>query len=136
MHFDAFGAFWPDSLVHFGSGIQGNHCSECLQLIGLKKWLGQLGTQALILVKHVSGCACILSQPNNSQNPNKSQNPNNKTTKTVVGLRQTSRWEPPPPPTYHLPPTTGTQNYMIEQKRAKLRKQKLLVYIRRPQNSF
>ena len=72
-----------------------NHCSECLQLIGLKKWLGQLGTQALILVKHVSGCACILSQPNNSQNPNKSQNPNNKTTKTVVGLRQTSRWEPP-----------------------------------------
>ena len=95
VHFDAFGAFWPDSLVHFGSGIQGNHCSECLQLIGLKKWLGQLGTQALILVKHVSGCACILSQPNNSQNPNKSQNPNNKTTKTVVGLRQTSRWEPP-----------------------------------------
>ena len=34
--------------------------------------------------------------------------PNNKTTKTVVGLRVSNCWEPPP--------TTGTQNCMIEQK--------------------
>ena len=35
-------------------------------------------------------------------------NPNNKTTKTVVGLRLSNPWEPPPP-------TTQTENYMIEQ---------------------
>ena len=34
----------------------------------------------------------ILSQPNNNLNPN------NKTTKTVVGLRLSNRWEYPPPP--------------------------------------
>ena len=35
-------------------------------------------------------------------------NPKNKTTITVVGLKQSNRWE------YHHPPTTtGTQNYMI-----------------------
>ena len=45
-----------------------------------------------------------LSQPNNYHDPN------NKTTITVVGLRQSNRWEPPPPP------TTGTQDYMKEQK--------------------
>ena len=43
----------------------------------------------------------ILSQPNNNHNLN------NKTTITVVGLKQSKRWE------YHPPP--GTQNYMIEQ---------------------
>ena len=32
----------------------------------------------------------FLSQPNNNHNPN------NKTTITVVGLRQSNRWEPPP----------------------------------------
>ena len=45
----------------------------------------------------------ILSQPNNNHNPN------NKTTITVVGLRQSKRWE------HHHPPPQ-TQNYMIEQK--------------------
>ena len=35
----------------------------------------------------------ILSQSNNNHNLN------NKTTKTVVGLRLSNRWEPPPPPT-------------------------------------
>ena len=39
----------------------------------------------------------LLSQPNNNHNPN------NKTTITVVGLRQSNHWEPPPPPP---PPTT------------------------------
>ena len=33
-----------------------------------------------------------LSQPNNNHNPN------NKTTITVVGLRESNRWKPPPPP--------------------------------------
>ena len=61
----------------------------------------------------------ILSQPNNNHNPN------NKTTITVVGLRQSNCWEPPPP----------TRNSKLPD-RAKLRKQKLLVYIRTPQNSF
>ena len=41
----------------------------------------------------------LLSQPNNNFNPN------NKTTKTVVGLRLSNRWETttthPPPPTHH-----------------------------------
>ena len=44
----------------------------------------------------------ILSQPNNNHNPD------NKTTITVVCLRQSNRWEPPPP--------TQTQNYIIGQK--------------------
>ena len=38
--------------------------------------------------------AILLSQPNNNHNPN------NKTTITVVGLRQSNRWE------HHLPTTT------------------------------
>ena len=35
--------------------------------------------------------------------PNNNHIPNNKITKTVVGLRLSNRWEPPPP-------TTETQN--------------------------
>ena len=41
-------------------------------------------------------CEEILSQPNNNHNPN------NKTTITVVGLRQSNRWE--------LPATTTTNS--------------------------
>ena len=45
----------------------------------------------------------ILSRPKNNLNPN------NKTTKTVVGMRLSNRWELPPT-------TTQTQNYIIEPK--------------------
>ena len=55
-----------------------------------------------------------LSQPNNNHNPN------NKTTITVVGLRLSNRWEPPPTT------TTQTQNYMIEQKWRKTEKTKAI----------
>ena len=44
----------------------------------------------------------------------KPNNPNNKTSITVVGLRQSNCWEPPPPPT--PTPTPQFQNYTIEQK--------------------
>ena len=53
---------------------------------------------------------------------NNNHNPNNKTTITVVGLRQSNRWEyhQPPPTTntttHHSPPITQTQNYMIQHK--------------------
>ena len=45
--------------------------------------------------------------------------PNNKTTKTVVGLKLSNCWEPPPT-------TTGTQNYMIERKQSKTQKTKVI----------
>ena len=54
----------------------------------------------------------LLSQPNNSRNTN------NKTTKTVVGLRQSNRLEPPP--------LTQTANYMIEQKSSNTMKTKVI----------
>ena len=54
------------------------------------------------------------SQPNN----NKNHNPDNKTTKTVVGLILSNRWEPPT--------TTETQNYMIEKKQSKTQKAKVI----------
>ena len=54
-------------------------------------------------------CFILLSQPNNNHSPN------NKTTISVVGLRLSNRWEYHPP-THPHPPTTQTQNYMIEQK--------------------
>ena len=47
--------------------------------------------------------------------------PNNKTTISVVGLRQSNRWEH-----HHPPTTTGTQNYMIEQKQSKTQKTKVI----------
>ena len=77
----------------------------------------------------------ILSQPNNNYNPNikttktvvglrksKRWEPHphpNKTTKTVVGLRKSNRWKPPNHQT-----TKGTQNYKIEQKCSKTQKTK------------
>ena len=57
-----------------------------------------------LLVGHTGNEASInillLSQPNNNHNPN------NKTTISVVGLRQSNCWE------HYNPPTTQTQNYM------------------------
>ena len=53
--------------------------------------------------------------------------PQQQITKTVVGLRLSDCWESPPP---------QIQNYMIEKNRTILWKQKLLIYMRRPWNSF
>ena len=41
---------------------------------------------------------------------NNNQNSNLRTTKAIVGLRLSNRWEP------HTTSTTGTQNYIIESK--------------------
>ena len=46
---------------------------------------------------------CLLQ---NCHSPTTTTTPKNKITITVVGLRLSNRWEPPP---IYLPPTTGTK---------------------------
>ena len=46
--------------------------------------------------------------------------PQQQTTITVVGLRQSNRWE------YHTHHPPGTQNYIIEQKKSKSQKTKVI----------
>ena len=64
--------------------------------IGVKRWfviVMENGIRMEVWVKIMIEIGNILSQPNNNHNPN------NKTTITVVELRQSNHWEPP-----------GTQN--------------------------
>ena len=72
----------------------------------------------------------LLSQPNNNHNPN------NKTIIIVVGLRQSNRWEPPPTNHHHLLTTHMNSKLYDKAKIEQYYENKLLVYMRRPQNSF
>ena len=57
--------------------------------------------------------------------------PNNKTTKTVVVLRLSNRWENPP-----LTPPTRNEKLHDRAEIEQHSEKKLLVYMWRPQNSF
>ena len=85
------------------------------------------------ILKHVSDPSNIVldQQPLLSQ-PNNNQNPNNKTTITVVGLRQRNCWEHPPPT--HPPPQT--QNYMIEQIWSNILKTKVVSLYKKTSKQF
>ena len=98
-----------------------------LRMVFVIKEVNDEINEKLILIKRMMRQALLTGNRCRCYFPTTTTAPTIKTTKTVVGLRLSNRWEPP---------TKGTQNYMIEQKESKTQKKKLLVYIRRPQNSF
>ena len=76
---------------------------QCLQILRSQPQVRELRTRRA----RKSQCF-TLSKSNNNQNPN------NKTTKTVVGMRLSNRWEPLPPSTTHHHHTNSKLHDRVE----------------------